>query len=99
SPLIVALADNLAITTPALFAVGVLMLRAVVGVKWDDFSEALPAFTAMIMMPLAYSISEGISLAFIAYPLVKLIGGKGRTVHPIMWILAVLFILRYLFRL
>ncbi len=97
SPLIVTFADNLAITAPALFAVGVLMLRPVASIQWEEFSEALPAFTAMIMMPLAYSIAEGISLAFIAYPLVKLIAGKGRTVHPIMWILAVLFILRYIF--
>lgn len=95
SPLVIAFADNVAITAPALFAVGALMLRQVSGIDWEDFSEALPAFTAIIMMPLAYSIAEGIALAFIAFPLVKLISGKGRTVHPVMWILALLFIVRY----
>jgi AGZA family xanthine/uracil permease-like MFS transporter len=95
TPLVRAIGDAGAVTAPALVIVGSLMIKAALDVKWDEASEAIPAFIAMIAMPLTYSIANGIALAFISYPLVKLCSGKGRQVHPIMYVLAVLFILRY----
>lgn len=84
------------VTAPALILVGSMMMRAVLDVKWDDASEAIPAFVAMVAMPLTFSIATGIALAFILYPAFKLVSGKGREVHPILYGLAVLFILRFI---
>lgn len=85
------------VTAAALILVGSMMMRAVLDVKWDDASEAIPAFVAMVAMPLTFSIANGIALAFILYPAFKLISGKGKEVHPILYVLAVLFILRFIF--
>lgn len=97
TPLITALAAVPAITAPALILVGSLMIRSVVDIDWNESSEAVPAFLAIIAMPLAYSISEGIALGFIAYPVIKLLSGKAKDVHWIMYALALLFVLRYAF--
>lgn len=96
-PLIGSLAAVGSITAPALILVGAMMVRSVLSVNWDDMSDAIPAFIAMIAMPLVYSISEGISLGFIAYPLIKALAGKAKEVHWVMWVLAALFVARYLF--
>lgn len=96
-PLIGSLAAVSSITAPALILVGAMMVRSVLSVNWDDMSDAIPAFIAMIAMPLVYSISEGISLGFIAYPLIKALAGKAKEVHWVMWVLAALFVARYLF--
>lgn len=97
TPLITALAGVSAITAPALIIVGSLMVKAVLGVDWDDASEGIPAFIAMIAMPLTYSIATGIALGFIAYPIVKVLSGKGKDVHWIMYLLGALFIARFAF--
>src|SRR5690606_22130848 len=85
------------VTAPALILVGSLMVKAVLDVKWDDASEAIPAFVTMIAMPLTYSIATGISLAFILFPIFKLVSGRGKDVHWIMYVLAFLFVLRFIF--
>lgn len=97
-PLVEALAEVLAVTAPALIIVGSLMVKPVIDVAWDDASEAIPAFIAIVMMPLAYSIAHGIALAFIAYPIVKLASKKGREVSPALYVLAIIFILMYALR-
>ncbi len=84
-----------AATAPALVVVGVMMLSAFKEIAWDDFSEALPAFFAGIVMALSYSISYGIGLGFIVYCIVKLVKGKAREVHPILWVASLLFVLNF----
>ncbi len=84
-------------TAPALVVVGVLMVGSVARIQWDDVSEALPAFITIVAMPLTFSIANGVALGFVAYPIVKRLGGKGRDVHPLVDLLAVIFIARYVF--
>lgn len=84
-----------AATAPALIIVGVMMMGAVKEINFEDFSEAIPAFLTIIMMPLSYGIANGIAVGFIAYPIMKLAVGKGKQVHPIIYILAVLFAIRF----
>lgn len=86
-----------AATAPALIIVGLLMLEPIVKIPFDDFSESIPAFVCIIMMPLTYSISNGILLGMIAYVLMNLVCGNFRKLTPAMCILAVLFILKYIF--
>lgn len=83
-------------TAPALVIVGVLMLGAIKGIDFDDFTEALPAFFTIAIMPFSYSIANGIAAGIIFYPIVKLSTGKAKEVHPIIYILAALFILRFI---
>ena len=92
-----ALAIPAAATAPALIVVGALMMSHIGKIAWDDFSEALPAFIAMIAMPLTFSIAHGIALAFILFPIIKLITGKGKDVHPLAYILCVLFIIKFIY--
>ena len=84
-------------TAPALIVVGVLMMASVVNVKWHDVTDALPAFLTMIAMPLTFSISDGLAMGFIAFPIVKRLGRRGDEVNPLVDLLAVIFIARYLF--
>ncbi|MBE6981663.1 MAG: NCS2 family permease [Ruminococcaceae bacterium] len=86
-------------TAPALIMVGFLMVSSVTEISFEDgnLTEAIPAYIAIIAMPLFYSISEGISLGIISYVVLNLFTGKGKKVHPIMYVLAVLFILKYIF--
>ena len=86
-----------AATAPALVIVGLLMLEPVKNIPFDDMSESIPAFVCLIMMPLTYSISNGILLGMITYVLMNLITGKVKKVTPAMAILAVLFIMKYIF--
>jgi AGZA family xanthine/uracil permease-like MFS transporter len=83
-------------TAPALVIVGVLMLGAIKGINFDDFSEALPAFFTIAIMPFSYSIANGIAVGIIFYPIVKVATGKYKEVHPIIYILAVLFVFRFI---
>ncbi len=85
------------VTAPALIIVGTLMMCGVTKIKWQDATEAIPAFLTIVIMPYAYSITEGIAVGFIFYALLKLVTGKIREVHPILLVFAVLFILRYIF--
>ena len=86
-----------AATAPALIIVGLLMLEPIKHIPFDDFSESIPAFVCIIMMPLSYSISNGILLGMIIYVLMNIICGKHKKMTPTMYILAVLFILKYIF--
>jgi AGZA family xanthine/uracil permease-like MFS transporter len=84
-------------TAPALILVGVLMSESLALVDWNDFSEALPAFITMLATPLTFSIATGISLGLISYTVVKLASGKFKEINALVWILTVLFILRYVY--
>ncbi|MBP3652572.1 MAG: NCS2 family permease [Clostridia bacterium] len=86
-------------TAPALIMVGFLMVGTVSEIRFDldNLTEAIPAYLAIIAMPLFYSISEGISLGIISYVLLNVAAGKGKKVTPLMYILAVLFVLKYIF--
>ncbi len=86
-------------TAPALIIVGFYMMGAVVRINFDDMAEAIPAFLCIIAMPLAYSISEGIAIGVISWTLLQLITGKGKDkkVSVLMYVLTVLFILKYIF--
>ncbi|MDP4180582.1 MAG: NCS2 family permease [Bacillota bacterium] len=82
-------------TAPALIIVGVLMMGALKQIDFDDFSEALPAFLTVVMMPFTFSIANGIAAGLIVYPIVKIAAGKIKGTHPLVYILALLFILRF----
>ncbi|MBM6898314.1 NCS2 family permease [Gemmiger formicilis] len=85
-------------TAPALIVVGFYMLGAVAKIDFDDLSDAIPAFLTIVAMPLAYSISEGIAIGVISWTLLNLITGKAREkkISPLMYVLTVLFILKYI---
>ena len=85
-----------AATAPALIIVGLLMMEQVKYIPFDDFSESIPAFVCMIMMPLTYSISNGILIGMITYVLMNVICGKFKKLSPAIYVLAVLFILKYI---
>jgi adenine/guanine/hypoxanthine permease len=82
-------------TAPALIVVGALMTQSIARVDWRDFSEAAPAFITILATPLTFSIATGLSLGMISYTVVKIAAGKLRDVNTLVWILTVLFILRY----
>jgi AGZA family xanthine/uracil permease-like MFS transporter len=82
-------------TAPALIFVGIFMMASFIDVKWTDLEEAIPAFFAGIFMGFAYSISNGISVGFIVFTIVKIVKGKTKEVHPILWIIDALFLLNY----
>ena len=84
-------------TAPALILVGVLMSQSLALVKWNDFTDALPAFITMLATPLAFSIATGLSLGLISFTVVKLAAGKFQEINALVWILTVLFILRYVY--
>lgn len=85
-----------AATAAALVTVGLFMITTVVDIDFSDISEAFPAFMTILMMPLTYSIAEGISFGMISYAIIKLLTGKGKDVSPLVYVLSVIFILRYL---
>jgi len=74
----------------ALLYVSVLFVRNIVDIEWDDIAESAPAVLAMIAMPLTYSISNGIALAFISYALIRLFTGKFSSTSPAIWVIAIL---------
>ena len=82
-------------TAPALIIVGVLMMGAVTGINFDDFTEAFPAFLTIAFMPFTYSIANGIAIGFITYPIVKLVSGKSKEVHWLVYILAAISLLHF----
>jgi AGZA family xanthine/uracil permease-like MFS transporter len=83
-------------TAPVLVIVGILMLGEVVSIDFTDFTEAFPSFLTILLMPLTFSIAQGLSFGFIGYAFIKLVTGKGRSVHPVMYILAICFIIHFL---
>lgn len=84
------------VIAPALVLVGSMMMRCVKFIDWDDLTESIPAFLAIVVMPLTLSITEGISFGFISYVLLKLAAGQGRRVHGLIYFFAALFVLRYI---
>lgn len=84
-------------TAPALIFVGFLMVSSILQVNFDDVIEAVPAYLCMIAMPLVYSISEGIAIGVISYVVIHLVCGKSKKITPLMYVLAVLFICKYIF--
>ncbi|HKT88614.1 MAG TPA: NCS2 family permease [Candidatus Sulfotelmatobacter sp.] len=84
-------------TAPALILVGALMTESIGRVEWKDFTEAIPAFVTLLATPLTFSIATGLSLGLISYTLVKLAAGRFREISPVIWILTLLFILRYIY--
>ena len=97
SPLVGSLSGVAAITAPALIIVGSLMIGAVKDIKWEHIDEAFPAFLVILLMPLTSSISTGIAVGFITYPILKLVKGRSKDVHPLMYVFAVLFIIQLVF--
>ncbi len=85
-----------AATTSALFLVGVMMLRSIVHIDFVDFTEAMPCFVTILMMPFTASISEGIVLGMLSYVIVKLCSGRYRELSATIYILAVFFVLKYI---
>ena len=86
-----------AATAPALVIVGVMMMTPVAKIDWEDYCESIPAFITVLMMPVAYSISDGILLGVISYVLLNACAGKFKKISPTMWVLAALFICKYIF--
>ena len=82
-------------TAPALLFVGVLMIQGITNIEWDDITEAVPAFLTIVFMPFAYSIADGIAMGFISYALIKLFTGKAATVPYMVWIIAVLWVIKF----
>ena len=85
-------------TAPALIAVGFLMMQQVTKIEWNtDLSEAIPAYIAIFSMCFMYSISEGIAFGVISYVILNLVCGNAKKITPLMYILTVIFILKYIF--
>ncbi|HEX4537527.1 MAG TPA: NCS2 family permease, partial [Candidatus Acidoferrum sp.] len=84
-------------TAPALILVGTLMCGSVARVKWDDFSEAFPAFMTVIATPLTFSIATGLSLGLLSFTFLKIGSGRYKEISPLIWILSALFLCRYAF--
>lgn len=82
-------------TAPALVIVGFLMMTSITKIDFNDYTEAIPAFVAIIAMPFMYSISEGIAMGVISYVVIKLAAGQGKKTTPLMYVLALLFVLKY----
>lgn len=96
-PLVAVVADTPAITAPALIMVGVLMASSLGYIEWSKLDEAVPAFLTIILMPLTFSIATGIALGFILYPLTKIFKGEAKSVHPVMYVLFLVFLLYFIF--
>ncbi len=93
APLVEVIPNEAAV--PALVLVGFLMMQQVKNIHWDDVEIAIPAFLTIILMPFTYSISVGIGAGFLAYVVVKAARGKVREIHPLMWVVALLFVLYF----
>lgn len=96
-PIVEVIAMQGAVTAAALVMVGVLMASSLGKIEWDKMEEAAPAFITVIAMPLTYSIATGIALGFILYPLTKVVKGEFKKVHPLMYLMFVVFLLYFLF--
>ncbi|MGR3742378.1 NCS2 family permease [Companilactobacillus sp. DQM5] len=94
SPLLTIITSN--VTAPALIVVGVLMATSLKKINWDNLEIAIPAFMTIISMPLTYSISDGIAIGFIFYPVTMITAKRGKEIHPLMYVLALIFIAFFL---
>jgi len=93
SPLVTIVPSEAAV--PALVLVGFLMMRQVTDIDWDDVDIAIPAFLTIVLMPFTYSISVGIGAGFIVYVLIKVVRGRARVVHPLLWVVSALFVVYF----
>jgi AGZA family xanthine/uracil permease-like MFS transporter len=84
-----------AATAPALIIVGILMAESLGKINWEDFPEALSAFFTVAVMPFAYSIATGVAAGFTFYCIAKIVKGKAKEIHPIMYIVTAIFLLKY----
>ncbi|OZB71712.1 MAG: guanine permease, partial [Thiomonas sp. 14-64-326] len=82
-------------TAPALLYVAGLMMRELLEIDWSDITESVPSALAALIMPFTYSIANGLAFGFIMYAALKLLTGRAREVHPALWVVAALFLLRY----
>jgi|YelNatPaOPRAMG01_1025707.scaffolds.fasta_scaffold05817_1 AGZA family xanthine/uracil permease-like MFS transporter len=85
------------VTAPALIIVGSLMMSTIADIQWFDPSEAIPAFLTITTMPLTYSISNGLAVGFLSYPVIKLLSGKGKNVHWLVYVIAFFILLRFIY--
>jgi AGZA family xanthine/uracil permease-like MFS transporter len=83
-------------TAPALIIVGVLMMESITNIKFDDFTEALPAFLTIILMPLTYSIAQGLAFGFMSYTLVKLLAGRHHENSAVTYVVSIMFLLHFI---
>jgi len=97
SPVVEMLGGYAPVTAPALVLVGGMMLRNVQHLDWDDYTELLPSFLVLLGIPLSYSIADGLALGFIAYPLLKVLGGRVRDVRWVSWLVATLLLCYFVF--
>ncbi|NBE99530.1 NCS2 family permease [Nonomuraea sp. KC401] len=80
---------------PALVVVGFLMMTAIRDIDWNDYEIAIPAFLTVVVMPFTYSVSNGIGAGFVSYVLIKVVRGKAREIHPLLWAVTILFVLYF----
>lgn len=97
SPVITMIGSYTAITAPALIVVGSMMIKNVLKIQWEDFSESIPCFLIITGIPLTYSIADGLTMGFVSYPFIKLLSGKGKDVSWFMYLIAFLLILYFIF--
>ena len=81
--------------SPALVVVGFLLMTRVKDIPWDDYDLAIPAFLTIVLMPFTFSITNGIGAGFVSYGVIKLVRGKAREVHPLLWVVAALFVVYF----
>jgi adenine/guanine/hypoxanthine permease len=81
--------------SPALVAVGFLLMTRVKDIPWDDYALAVPAFLTIVLMPFTFSITNGIGAGFVSYALLRLVSGRAREVHPLLWVVAALFVVYF----
>ncbi len=86
------------VIAPALILVGVFMMAGVRHIQWEDFTEAIPAFLTMVLIPLTFSITEGIAFGFISYALLKLVTRRHREAHWLLYLLSLLFLVLFVIR-
>ena len=94
SPIIAMVGSYPPITAPALVVVGSMMIRNVTKIDWSNYAESMPAFLILAGIPLTYSIGDGLALGFISYPIIKLLAGQGRDVKWLMYVMAVVLVIR-----
>ena len=95
SPIVAAIPGQA--TAPALILVGLFMMEPVLKIDFSDYTEAIPAFLTIILMPLTYSIAEGLVMGVLSYVVIKLVSGRYKEISPVMFILAVFFVIRFMF--
>lgn len=97
SPLIGMIANYPPITAPALVIVGLMMMGNIKKIDWQDYSESIPSFLTIIGIPFCYSIADGLALGFISYPIIKFLSGKGKGVSWLMYVMAAILLLYFIF--